>query len=425
MRKTGETYVTARRQVLGAIAAPPPIDPLLRWHFPGNVPAATALRVLLAHAGIRHPTTGEPFSEAMCFGIAGGIGAGMFSFVYEAADMATFFLAGRHLWQDDLAYLKNACARLGITPEVRESGGARLADKQLADMLADGPCIAWVDMAHLPHRAMPAWCSGGGYHVITIYKIDGDHALIGDLADEPIPTPRADLATARGRIKKQKNRLLSISAPKKVPELIHVVRDGLRTCRDGLTGVNAKMKNFTLDAFRVWAERMKPGSKDKESWARLFTPGKRLLTALSSMYTCIDHYGTGGGLCRPIFADFLREAGEALRKPELQSLAEQYSELGAGWSELAEAALPNSVPALAQMKTVHAQKVELTHRNDADSATAVRACWSQLGAMEREAFPLNAAECADLVADLHARLERLNDGERTACAALGEVCAKF
>src|SRR5205085_12314326 len=107
-----------------------------------------------------------PFAEAMLFGIAGGVGIGVFSFFYEKESAASFFVAGRHGWQDDLAYLKTACRRFGITPVVRESSGAKTAVSQLADALAGGPCVAWVDLAHLPHRGVPAKLSGAGYHVI-------------------------------------------------------------------------------------------------------------------------------------------------------------------------------------------------------------------------------------------------------------------
>src|SRR5205823_1338989 len=161
------------------------------------------LRVLLAHASVRAPHTGEPFSEAMLFGIAGGVGIGMFTFVYEKENFASFFVAGRHSWQDDLVYLKDACRRFAIKPVVRESGGAKGASSQLAEALADGPCVAWVDLAHLPHRGVPAKLSGAGYHVITVYRLDTDAALIGDLTDEPVSIPLADLAAARSRIKKQ------------------------------------------------------------------------------------------------------------------------------------------------------------------------------------------------------------------------------
>ena len=83
---------------------------------------------------------------------------------------------------------------------VHESAGAKVAEKALRTALAEhGPCIAWVDMAHLPHRAMPGMWSGGGYHVVTVYAIKDEDAtaLIGDLTDDPISIPLADLAAAR------------------------------------------------------------------------------------------------------------------------------------------------------------------------------------------------------------------------------------
>src|SRR5262245_36442381 len=73
MQKTGEAYTTARRHVLNQRddAVPRrPVDPALRWHFPGNIPTTTALRILLTHAGVRNPANGEPLSEALLFVIA-------------------------------------------------------------------------------------------------------------------------------------------------------------------------------------------------------------------------------------------------------------------------------------------------------------------------------------------------------------------
>ncbi len=202
MAKTGERYAAARRQVLGENVAP--AAPSVPAHFPGSVPAASALRISLAAAGVRAPHTGQPLTEAMVFGLAGGVGAGVFSFYYEKEDFASFFLAGRHLWQDDLGYLMRAGERLGLAPVAREEGGAKAAAAALRQMLEEhGPLIAWVDAAHLPHRAMPETWSGGAYHVITIYEADGDTALMGDLTDAPIPIDAGALADARARIKKR------------------------------------------------------------------------------------------------------------------------------------------------------------------------------------------------------------------------------
>src|SRR5258706_10312420 len=107
MEKTGERYSAARRFVIEK-ADPVAADPATRWLFAGIVPATPALRTMLAHAGVRAPHTGEPFSEAMLFGIAGGIGVGVFAFHYQKPDIATFYISGRHQAHSDESYLKDA-----------------------------------------------------------------------------------------------------------------------------------------------------------------------------------------------------------------------------------------------------------------------------------------------------------------------------
>ena len=158
-----------------------------------------------------------------------------------------------------------------------------------------------------------------------------------------------------------------------------------------------KQTNFTLEAFRSWGERMH-GSKDKESWERIFLRGPRLWRGLTSIYQYIEYYGTGGGLCRPLFADFLVEAGEALQEPALRSLAQRYAELGRRWSELADAALPDNVPPFAEVKRLYARRAELT-LGDAADAVAVGEVWQRLEELQRsspEAFPLNEDQCMEL-----------------------------
>jgi hypothetical protein len=295
MERTGESYTTARRHILRQVEP----DKSIPWHFPGNVPGATAIRTLLARSG-------KPLSEAMVFGIAGGIGIGVFTFCYEKEDFASFFVAGRHRWHDHLAYFNNAFERFGIKPKVRESTTPKAAEKALREALAEGPCIAWVDMAGLPHRAMPEKWSGGGYHTITVYQIDGDSALIGDLTDEPIAIPLEALSKARGRIKKDKNRLLSIDKVAIPKDLAPLIRAGLGACYRGLIGegaVKAAKRNFSLDALPMWADRIGAES-GRESWAQVFPRGHRLWSGLTSILQFVEYWG-GGGLGRPLFAEFL------------------------------------------------------------------------------------------------------------------------
>jgi hypothetical protein len=419
MQKTGESYAAARHQVVQQVA-PTAVQPQGPRHFPGIVPAAAGLRVLFTHAGLVAPHTGQPLSEAMVFGIAGGIGAGVFAFHYEKEDSSTFFVAGRHLWQDEVAYTKGASERVGLSPVFVESSGAKSAEKQLLAALDAGPVLSWVDMAHLPHRALPKAYSGMMYHLVTVYDADpvGGTARIGDAADEPIEIPLAALAEARGRIKSQKHRILSLSGEARPLNLSRVVNDGLRACHQALTSL--KMKNFSLEAFKIWAERIH-GSSGKESWDRMFPPGAHLWRGLTSIYEYIELYGTGGGLMRPLYAEFFAEAAEALGNPALRTLGEQYAELGRGWSALADAALPSEVPLFRKAKEALTSRSEIT-LSASDATEEMGKAWSCVGELAkqaRESFPLTPAQAEELRQGLKARIEKLYEGEKAALRVLG------
>jgi hypothetical protein len=235
------------------------------------------------------------------------------------------------------------------------------------------------------------------------------------------------LSEARGRIKKQKNRVLSLPSAPGPQDLAHLVREGLRSCHRGLAGTDGghSQSNFTLEAFRAWAVRMH-GSKDKNRWEHVFAPGPRFWKGLTYVHDYIEHHGSGGGLCRPIFADFLSEAAGALGKPALHSLSDRYAELGRGWSELAAAALPDDVPAFREARELLARRSELMLGGDPSAPDGIRDCWKRLAQLEagtREQFPLSDGECADLRADLQRRITALYEGERAAHTAIGEVLA--
>ncbi len=423
MTKTGESYTTARRQLTGSHPPADP-DPRIAFHFPGSVPGSTVARVLLSDAGVKNPHTGEPLSEAMTFGISGGIGIGTFQFFYEKDDFASFFIAGRHLWQDDQEYLQNLCGLLGASYEVRETGGAKAAEQQLREELERGPVAMWVDSASLPHRAAPDWMQGGGYHIVTAYDVAADGTVrIGDLSDEPIAISMKDLAKARERIKKQKNRLLAIRQAPESLDPHSAVYGGLKACVQSLTepGWKGYRTNFSLDSLKQWAERMR-GNKSPESWDRVFPRGKRLWSGLTSISEYIEFYGTGGGLCRPLFAEFLSEAGTALKDERLLSLSQRYAEIGAKWSELANAALPDDIPMFHQAREVQMRRSRT--RLEGEPSEVVRSQWEKLGALSAEAakeFPLSDAECLALRAQLADRVMELHALEKEALEGMKKV----
>ena len=408
MAKTGENYSTARRQILGAApeltAAIPPLH-----HYPGSTPGPTALRALLSHAGVRAPHTGAPFSEAMVFGIAGGIGAGMFTFHYAKENFSSFFVAGRHLWHDHTAWAQAAVKRMGLKAVVKESSGVKPGEKHLRELLDGGrPVMTWLTFR------------GRMYHVATVHAIDDavGAALVGDLGDELIAVPLAELAEARGRVKKDKNRLLAMEPASKAPDLKRLVREGISACADGLT--NARMKNFTLQAFATWADRL-DGSRAPDAWEKIFPPGGHLFQGLKSITEYIEHNGTGGGLCRPLFAEFLEEAGAALDDRRLAALAARYAELGREWTALADAALPDNVPAFRKAKELLGRKVEAESveagPHDSGQAECEKAMADCAAGMKEE-FPLDADRSTALRRELKRRVTALYEAEVAAAAEL-------
>ena len=182
---------------------------------------------------------------------------------------------------------------------------------------------------------MPDFYSGGGYHVIVVKAVDdaAGVARVGDLADEWIDLPLADLAQAWARIRKQKHRLVGVTRGDAPIDLRSAVIDGMRACVAGLT--TEKRSNFSLAGIKTWTECLH-GNETKDSWSQIFKPGPNLWRGLTSISDFIEHYGTGGGLMLPMFSEFLAGAASALSMPELEPAAVRYAALGAEWTELAE-----------------------------------------------------------------------------------------
>ncbi len=268
-----------------------------------------------------------------------------------------------------------------------------------------------------------AWVEG--YRIIAVHAIDATAgtALVGDGADQPKAMPLSELAATRQRIKSYKNRLLAIEPAQRSPDLAGLVRAGITACVEGLS--KGKMKNFTLEAFATWADRLE-GSKAADAWEKSFPPGPHLYIGLRSINDSIEHAGTGGGLCRPIFADFLEEAADSLDDHELRRLGERYARLGENWSALADAALPDSVPAFRETKELLGQKAELLHSEANSAEPAMDSCAQRMGdwiARMKKEFPLDAAQSAELRRELKERVTALVAEEREALRGLGKWAA--
>jgi hypothetical protein len=248
---------------------------------------------------------------------------------------------------------------------------------------------------------------------------------VGDLTDEPIAVPLKELEEARAIIRKQKNRLLALAqgAVPTAPDPAKLIRAGLKRCHDGLTNptIPGMKGNAKLSALKTWAERL-VSSKDPQGWEKIFRPGKNLWRGLHWIHDSIEHYGTGGGLARPIFAEFLNEAAITVKWPELQALAGQYEELGRAWSVLADAALPENVGLFRREQELRLKRTEL--RNSGAPIEEILAVSKQIASLGEEAsasFPLSESEARKLREELAERVLSLYEGEVRALESVREM----
>lgn len=403
MTKTGERYTTARRQLLGHTApdAEPP-------SYAGVHAATTAFRLLLRHAG-------HAASERTLLAAGGGVGIGVFAFHYE--HFSSLFLAGRHLWHDDLAFLQGLAGRFDCTLEVRETSGRKKAERDLFEMLEHGPVVAFVDLGTLGHRGPVE-----AYYLVTVLDADPEAgtARIADLADAPLEVPLATLADARAKHRKFAHRLMRIErAPSELP-WSRAVADGLWACAEGLVASPMKGfgRNFTLDGLDDLVRRMRGGGKD--GWETVFPPGPRRWAALSAVYEYVEHYGTGGGLLRPFFASALRGAARHLNT-DARRAADAYAALGEAWSDAAAHALTDEVPAFARLKGLIDDTYATYYAQEAGANEALEDLRRRRAELTGGEDALNGGDAAAHLEGLADRVANLAEAEREARARLVEA----
>ena len=382
----------------------------------GTNPATNALRLLLADVGLE---VGEPLALT----IGGGPGIGVFQFHYAKEGFSSLFLAGRHAWDDDLRFLEGALGRLGLDAVVTETGSARTADRQLREALTvAGPVVAWVDAAELETRGYPAELKGGAYHVVVVRSLDDARgvAMLDDLARAEVEVPIETLARARARIGKFRHRLLRLPAdaiPPDTDRLVEAIRAGLDATVDGFD--HPRNRNFSLDALLDWSARLRGSGKD--AWSTVFPRGARLWSGLAAIHEYVEHYGSGGGLLRPMVAAGLREAAGRVGDQRSAEVAARYEDLGERWTALAHAALPDEIAVLRRTRELQDRRARLYADRGADAAADLAAVWAETARIRTdmaEAFPLDDRATRRLLDHLATLVDGLHAAEVEALDAL-------
>ena len=351
---------------------------------------------------------GIEISEAMCLGIGGGIAAG-YQYCpsvnnYEWLNGSGVQLIPRvKMMTTNGAWYRDTFERLGIAMDVRESTGKKAAANLLGGLEAGKWVVAWTTPLGLAQTLnWTATC--GMYSVLVRSVADGmveysDHLSVRKMDWE-------GFTAARDRVCSLKSRTMTIAAKGAKLDLKGAVTAGLRETAGDF--VKPRLGTFNLPGLKEGVGLVN-GKKNKRAWPVVFA-GERVLLPMRDLYESIE-LGTGGGLMRPLYAEFLEEAAKLLGRKELAVLAEQYRELGERWTAFAEFLLPGEfAPAKEAMRRL---------------AAGDRSQLETLEELRKLPFPWDAGKIAVFLDEAAGRLGALYDGEVKASQQFTEVVGKL
>lgn len=376
----------------------------------------------LDYQGAIAPHTGKPYSESFLLGVSGGIAVGYFQFHYEGY-LPQFVLLTRNPFDP----LQTLLGRLGIAQTVLQTPSKQKAQKNLSAILEDGqPAITWADSMMLPYNALRASDSYWAMLPLLVFGLDEDTAYIADRSAQPLKVKKEIFADARSRVKKYKNRTVSLTLPKE-EKLITAVNAGIWQCIQLFTEAPPKgtKNNFGLAALSHW-QNMLTSTRNRNSWARYFPVAEGMLSALigsgpfPGLYEWVDGWGDGGAE-RFRFAEFLTEAAILLEKPALSEPAAMYKECAEAWQAFATLALPESISPLANAKDLLNQRMLLFNQKGSQAETEIRAIYRKLEGIITA--PLSASQLSEeiaieLRAEMAQSLENIHSLESQAIQSL-------
>lgn len=393
-------------------------------HFDGRHWETGTLHNYFAYRGFKAPHTGQPYSEALLLGISGGLLMGYFSFAYKGQDPHVALLT-----RNTFNPLDVMLTRLGVVQHLRHTTDAKKAVRNLVEALEEGsPAIVWADAFSLPYTGLGPRHDYWAVFPILIFGYDeeADCVSIADRAAVPLTVTTSELAAARGRVKKEKFRLLTLEPPD-ASKLPVAVQQGIWDCLKRYTEAPVKnaAKNFGLAAFQRWAAVL-TNPKDKQSWAKVFPPGAAMYAGLQSAYYRFDLGALTAETDRDLYASFLEEAAQILNRPALKQAAAPFRAAARGWGELGLVLLPDRIKLFKHTRELLQRRRRLFVEKGQTTLKDRQKISAELDAI-REAmktdFPLSDGEAAAFREQLAAQVLNVGELERAAHATLQAAMA--
>lgn len=430
MAKTGERYAAARRSLVedatdghhaGSSADPADLATPSAYRMRGGLhPETASLTNILANQGVVSGLTGEALTEAAILGIGGGLGAGYILWEFMRRGGPILTLGFRNQWQYPSKWTAKTLDRLGIEPDLHETGGAQRARQALDGRLDAGVrVVASVDLQAVGTWGRPDAESGCFGLDVVVFGRDADGSyLVDDRGRNPFRVSPAVMAAARGRIGSLKHRIVGLrTTPGPIPadRLRTAMRAGLA---DQVDHLRSPSDSFSLPAWRKWG-RLMTDQRNAKAWPRVFADGRGLFGSLLALLESVDgQAGVHGGHLRDLYATFLDEVAIALDNAPLSDAAVAWRSVADRWESLADAAVPFDLDGAAEavdaIKTLHAAAMA-GEPGRARVRAAAATAWT-IRDRYAETFPLPPDRIAVILDDLGDRLDAIHEAE---VAALG------
>jgi len=373
----------------------------------------------LAAQGVKAPHTDKPYSEALLLGISGGIVFGYFTFEYTG-----YLPHVAMLTRNTFNPFSTILERLGVAQDVRQTNKAQIAEKNLQDALESGLFpILLADQFSLPYNGLASHDAMWGMIPIVAVETDGKIVTVADRSSRPLRVSMVDLTKARGRVKEDKFKLMTLDSPQ-AAKLAGAVHKGISQTIALFTEQPPRgaRDNFGFAAYAKFAE-MLVNTRNKHSWERYFAPGVRMYHALAGspsqpgMYHWVNTWGSADGADRGLYADFLDEAAHLLKKPGLKDAAEVFRKSYKLWLQFADASLPDEVPMLGECKRLIQKKHDLFIDSGETALPEIQRINSRLRDLLKESeteFPLSKIQAAEFRANLREIILKISAVEKEA-----------
>lgn len=387
--------------------------------FTGRHPETGTIHNAFAAQGIKAPHTGEAYSEALLLGVSGGIAFGYFTFEYQGY-LPHVAMLTRNTFNPFTTILE----RLGIVQDIQQTNEARIAEKNLQDALDTGLFpIVWADQFSLSYNDVKPSDVMWGMQPVLAVESDGKTVTVADRSSQLFHVSMTELMKARGRVKDEKYRLMTLEAPQPA-KLAAAVHKGICQAISLFTEEPPRgaRDNFGFAAYEKFAA-MLVNQRNKQSWERFFPAGARMYHGIAGshfqpgLYHWINTWGSSDGADRGVYADFLEEAVQILKRPALKEAAAKFRESHRLWLAFADALLPNSVPLLGESRKLIQRKHDLFMTRGEAALPEIKQInkrHQQLLKDSEKDFPLSAAEAADLRATWRDHILKISAAEKQA-----------